>query len=67
MLTRWAIPVESGGRRAVVRGATSWVPTPRPGAAARQPESGGLLTALLVGGLLAGAGLVAALVLRRRV
>jgi len=66
VLTRWAVPIESGGARAVIRGATSWVPSPRPGTASSPGESRGLVTVLVIGGVLCAAGLLAAVALRRR-
>ncbi len=66
VLTRWSVPVASGTARAVVRGATSWVPSPRPGTASRPPAAGGVGTTVLVLGAVLLVGLAAAVALRRR-
>ncbi len=66
VLTRWTVPIESGSSRAVVAGATSWVPAPRPGTAAPRGDSSSLVVGLGLGAVLVGVGVVAAVALRRR-
>ena len=69
MLKRWAVPIETEGRRIEVRGDTSWVPfdqtAMQPGAKPADDGGGGPVWLVLIG--LAGlAGLGAAVALRRR-
>jgi hypothetical protein len=67
VLGRWEVPVETSASKAVVQGTTSWVPAPPASTPSRRDEDGkGLWTALLLGGVACGVGLLVALGLRRR-